>query len=261
MPPTLYSAGKTICQPLYQELIGTPVHTVKADDIATFLGKKLNGNYNGEMGNPLQRADGRHACAPFHGPEFDQDVRQVRPHSADRNHHSGCHLFSALPPGRTAGRHDRHEVRADEENYSLGALQEVLAAANRRYLEFLSALDDPSGGIGKLNHLSQTISQDSRSYRGFNFFDPRDEFVFQVIARGEFSIRGFHNRRLRSLLPGFNSGQVSRLLKRLRVHGLIKKIGHGYKYYLTALGRQVTALGLRLKNLVIIPHLALHSVP
>jgi DNA-binding IclR family transcriptional regulator len=85
--------------------------------------------------------------------------------------------------------------------------------------------------------------------------------VFQVIARGEFGIRGFHNRRLPSLLPGFNSGQVSRLLKRLRVHGLIKKIGHGYKYYLTALGRQVTALGLRLKDLVIIPHLALHSVP
>jgi hypothetical protein len=27
-------------------------------------------------------------------------------------------------------------------------------------------------------------------------------------------------------------------------------------YYLTALGRQVTALGLRLKNLVIVPELA-----
>jgi hypothetical protein len=38
-------------QGLYGELIGTAIHTVKADDIATFLGKKLNGNYQGEMGN------------------------------------------------------------------------------------------------------------------------------------------------------------------------------------------------------------------
>lgn len=61
---------------------------------------------------------------------------------------------------------------------------------------------------------------------------------------------------LRRRLPGLSSGQVSRLLKRLRTHGLIKKTAHGYKYYLTALGRQVTALGLRLKNLVIVPELA-----
>ena len=141
--------------------------------------------------------------------------------------------------------------------YSLGALREVLAAANRRYLEFLSALDDPSGGIGKLGHLSQTIHEDARSYRGFNFFDPRDELLFQVIARGEFNISGFHNRRLRAFLPEFTSGQGSRLLKRLRTHGLIKKTSHSYKYYLTALGRQVVALGLRLKNLVIIPQLTL----
>ena len=32
-------------------LIRTAIHTVKPDDIATFLGKKLNGNYQDEMGN------------------------------------------------------------------------------------------------------------------------------------------------------------------------------------------------------------------
>jgi hypothetical protein len=38
-------------------------------------------------------------------------------------------------------------------------------------------------------------------------------------------------------------------MKRLRTHGLIKKIGRTYKYYLTGLGKQVIALGLKLKNL------------
>jgi len=45
-------------------------------------------------------------------------------------------------------------------------------------------------------------------------------------------------------------------MKRLRVHGLIKKVGHTYKYYVTALGKQVIALGLKLKDLHIIPALS-----
>jgi DNA-binding HxlR family transcriptional regulator len=48
---------------------------------------------------------------------------------------------------------------------------------------------------------------------------------------------------------------ISRALKRLRVHGLIKRIGQTYKYYLTALGREVIATGIKLRELYIIPQL------
>lgn len=57
-------------------------------------------------------------------------------------------------------------------------------------------------------------------------------------------------------IPSTNSGQTSRLLKRLRSHGLIKKVGHTYKYYVTALGKQVVTTALKLRELVIIPQLA-----
>jgi hypothetical protein len=50
---------------------------------------------------------------------------------------------------------------------------------------------------------------------------------------------------------------VSRLLKRLRTHGLVKKVGHTYKYYVTAFGKVVVATALKLRELVIIPELAL----
>jgi predicted MarR family transcription regulator len=46
---------------------------------------------------------------------------------------------------------------------------------------------------------------------------------------------------------------VSRLLKRLRTHGLIKKVGHTYKYYVTAFGKEVVATALKIRELVIIP--------
>ena len=45
-------------------------------------------------------------------------------------------------------------------------------------------------------------------------------------------------------------------MKRLRIHSLAKRIGRTYKYYLTRLGKQVIALGLKLKNLYVIPELS-----
>jgi hypothetical protein len=58
------------------------------------------------------------------------------------------------------------------------------------------------------------------------------------------------------LIPGRKPGWISRCLKRLRVHGLIKRIGKTYKRYLTELGRRVVLTGLKLREMVIIPALA-----
>jgi len=141
-------------------------------------------------------------------------------------------------------------------NYSLAPLRELLLAANRRYLEFISTIEDNKAGTDKLNKISQPVEDNDRSYRGFNFFDPEDEELFQSLGSGQFNISGLQNKDLRRRLPGKNTGQISRLMKRLRSHGLIKKIGRTYKYYLTGLGKQVIALGLKLKNLYVIPELS-----
>jgi hypothetical protein len=49
----------------------------------------------------------------------------------------------------------------------------------------------------------------------------------------------------------FDASKVSRLLKRRRVHGLIKRIGRTYKYYLTALGRRALLAGLHIRTMVL----------
>ena len=71
--------------------------------------------------------------------------------------------------------------------------------------------------------------------------------MFETLLRGEHNIQGLRNADLRRRLP-LNAGQVSRLLKRLRVHGLIKRIGRTYKYYLTALGRRALLAGLQVRQ-------------
>ncbi len=100
---------------------------------------------------------------------------------------------------------------------------------------------------------SKTIIESERSYKGFNLFDDEDQLLFEAIASGEFTISGFQNKHLRDKLPGKSSAQISRTIKRLHVHGLIRKIGHTYKYYLSKFGSQLITMGLKLKELVIIP--------
>ena len=48
---TWCSGGRRTSKPIYGSLTRTAIHSVKPDNIATFLGKKLTGNYQGEMGN------------------------------------------------------------------------------------------------------------------------------------------------------------------------------------------------------------------
>jgi hypothetical protein len=141
--------------------------------------------------------------------------------------------------------------------YSLPALRELLEAANRRYLEFLSAIEDPRTGRNKLDKLSQPVEQEGRRYSGLNLFDADDENLLCSIVRGEFNISGLQNKTLRRHLPELNSGQMSRMLRRLRTHGLVKKVGHTYKYYVTSFGKEVVTTALKLRELVIIPQLTL----
>jgi len=79
---------------------------------------------------------------------------------------------------------------------------------------------------------------------------------FEVLARGEFNIRGFQNSMIRKFIPDLSSASVSRILKRLVLHGLIKKVARTHKYYLTKLGKAVITTGLKTRALFIIPSLA-----
>lgn len=110
-----------------------------------------------------------------------------------------------------------------------------------------------------LDRLSQPVEHEGRSYPGFNFFDADDD-LFRAIARGEFNIGRLQNKNLRRCLAGKTASPVSHLLKRPRLHGLVKKIGRTYKYYLTRFGKQVIATGMKLRELVVIPQLAFGQI-
>jgi hypothetical protein len=243
---------------IYGNLTRTAIHTVKPDNIATFLGRKQSTQYEGEMGNRFNiRIEGtriKHTMGLVSLKLYDKFGLILRIETTVNDLTFFKHYREVERRGGTT---ETKWASMQKTIYSLPALREILEAANRRYLEYLSAIEDPRNGRDKLDRLLQSVQKEGRSYPGFHLFDADGEALFSAIARGGFNISGMQNKTLHRFLPDKNSGQMSRLLKRLRVHGLIKKVGHTYKYYLTQLGKTVITTGLKLRELVIIPQLAL----
>jgi len=243
--------------PLYETLVRTAVHSVKPENIASFLGQKLHWNYQGEMGNNFNtRILGtriKHQMGAVSIKMYDKfgivlrietttnDVSQFR-HYREVQRHDGSRENKVAPMKKNI--------------YSLYILAQLLKDSNRRYLEFISTFDDPSDGVKKLIKISDPVKEDDRSYKGFNFFSQADQKLFEVLARGEFNINGFQNKMIRKFIPDLSPSSVTRILKRLLLHGLIKRVARSRKYYLTKLGKAVITTGLKTRALFIIPSLA-----
>jgi DNA-binding MarR family transcriptional regulator len=139
--------------------------------------------------------------------------------------------------------------------YSLYQLFIIMKAANYRYLEFVSSFDDNSDGKRKLIEVTSPVKENERSYRGLNFFEKRDLLILETISRGEYMTFGMQGKDIRGRIAGLSSSAMSRVFKRLRLHGLIERVQGSYKYFVTALGKEIIAAGLVIKNLVLIPAL------
>jgi hypothetical protein len=241
---------------IYEELVRTAIHSVKPENIATFLGRKLHGNYRGEMGNNFQtRIQGtriKHHMGKVSIKMYDKHALVLRIETTANDVSFFKHRREVH---RRDGSTEMKVAPLQKSIYSLPLLAKLLADANRRYIDFISAIDDPTSAMRDLEKVSRPARDNGRSWRGFNLFHGDDLDLFRVILRGEFNISGFKNKDIRAHMPGRTPSQISRLITRLRKHGLIKKIRNVYKYYLTKLGLRVVLTALKLREMYIIPAL------
>jgi hypothetical protein len=130
---------------------------------------------------------------------------------------------------------------------------EVCQQANERYLAALAAVDQPVP-LGELTEsLCQATQWHGGRARGLNPLAKDDAALLRAVSGGQFTITGFRNRDLRNLLyPSVSQdpketrqrcGAVTRQLRLLRAHGLIRKVPKSHRYLMTNKGRlAITAL-------------------
>jgi hypothetical protein len=244
-------------KPFYEQLSRQAVLAVKAEQVASFLGKKITPQLAQEIGSRFAtRIEGtciKHRFAKTGVKMYDKFGRVLRLETTTND-------VSFFKHHRKVEHQDGHSTRElaplKKTIYSLIDLREILLGCNRRYLEFLSALDDTSGGERDLARLTEPQHDTDRTIKGLNFFASDEQKLLRALQRPEFNIHGVRRADLKVFLAEYSDSRLSRQLRRMRVLGLIKRVARSYRYYLTRLGRAAIAAACSLTQFQIIPALA-----
>ncbi|MEO7852088.1 MAG: MarR family transcriptional regulator [Rubrivivax sp.] len=248
--------SREILVPLYDCISRQAVLAADAPRVAGFLGKKISPTLAQEIGSRLStRIEGRcikHYMGAAGVKVYDKFSRVLRVETTVNDvsffkHHRRVEHRDA---GAT-----RELAPLKKSIYSLIDLREILLGCNQRYLAFLSSLDDPSAGERDLQRLSQPRVGSDPSVKGLNFFNAADCMLLRTLQRGEFNIHGWRRADLLARVH-ISPSAMSRQLRRLHMLGLIKKVTHTYRYYLSRLGRAAIAAACSLTRFNIVPAMA-----
>jgi hypothetical protein len=128
---------------------------------------------------------------------------------------------------------------------NLPALRQVGFTANRRLLGVQTLSHDPITGAAALAQItSPVITPSGTRVAGLRLTDPRALALLHVLCVFRLLPGGFTNAVLRRHLAPLlgtdpdlmTSGQITYDLRRLRLHGLIERIPHTFRYQVTAAG-------------------------
>jgi hypothetical protein len=249
--------SETTLGPLYEQLSRQAVLAVKAEHVSSFLGKKLSPLLAQEIGSRLStRIEGtciKHRLGVATVKIYDKFKRVLRIETTIND-------VSFFKHHRKVEQRDGTTTRKlaplKKTIYSLIDLREILAGCNRRYLEFLSALEDTSAGARALDRITEPKRDGDRIHKGLNFFEPTEQALLRALQRPQFNIRGLRRADLKTDLPKLTPSALSRQLRRFRALGLLKRVSGTYRYYLTRLGRSAIAACCRVTEFVIVPALA-----
>ena len=130
---------------------------------------------------------------------------------------------------------------------------QICQQINERYVSALARVDDDTTLAELTGPLQQPRRWKGRRVRALHPFRNPDQVWLERVNRGEFALHGFRNRDRQALFfppPTVDpkerrrrSAWVSRQLRLLRAHGLIRKVAGAHRYHVTPYGRKaITAI-------------------
>jgi hypothetical protein len=235
---------------VYPALVRHAMHHFQSPDVMRFLGRKAHGNFTGELVTSFKdRPEGvrvKHWVRGNSVKMYDKagSVLRVETTIASTDDFKVLRPSNDRPNGRLQWKRLRKGV-AD-----LHRRAQLSQRSNERYLDALAAVDDTTPCARVFDAVARPVLDDGRRFRALRIGDANDLALLDAISRGEFATAGFRNRDLRQRLhPRVAeavqirraSAKVSRQLRLLRAHRLIRKVPKTHRYLLTERGRLLTA--------------------
>jgi len=251
---------------LYPWLIRHGMVCLASRDVMRFLGRKVpaqggvNGNFQGQVVTDVKRRpEGvriRHRLNRNSIKMYDKSGSVLRVETTIHDAKDMKVYRSA--EGRPKG--SKRWVPLRKGVSDLYRRTQVCQAANEQYLEAMASVE-PGVSLRELAEpLCRRVRWKRRGFRALHPWSAEDASLLAAIQHGEFALRGFRNREIRPLLYGQEngvapaeirrrSGAVTRKLRLLRAHKLIRKVPGTHRYKLTRKGRAAAAALLLAREL------------
>jgi DNA-binding HxlR family transcriptional regulator len=240
---------------LYPRFVHHAMSSFSSPDVMRFLGRwvpttsgKVFGQFKGEIRSDLKkRPEGvriKHSVNGNSIKAYDKQGSVLRVETTI-NHSEEFKVYRPSerdPKGPRAWRELRRGV-AD-----MARRAEVSRASNQRYLEALASTTASTPVATLVAKVCSPVTVGGKRCRALRPWSPEDGLLLETLADGKFVLNGFRNRDLRQRLGAFRHHDakpqtITRKLRLLRAHGIIRKAPKTHRYMLTLKGRTIlTAL-------------------
>ncbi len=230
---------------LYPSMVGHSFYGMRCADVFGFLGKKLTSNFNGEAvsdfkqrpigyrvrfrlgANSIKMCD-KSNCLRIETTINDPKILRVY---GIVHHRDGTTSRQWKPMGKSISNLYRHA--------------EIAKASNKRYIDALENIIPVKSVQKEIQDICGRKTEKGKIFTGFHVWEKDTPRLFQVISDGRYLLSGFTNKAIRqSIYPTSYRdkkirNKMTRLLKKLCVHGLVRKVPHSHRYHVSDKGRRI----------------------
>ena len=235
----------------YKTLVETAYFTFSSEDIYSFFGRNVSKIHNFSKGEIV--SDLRHRYQGYRI-KFKINNNQIKMYDKGNNLRIEVTInnpkdFKVLKEKERIIEHKSIEkekvwVPMGKSISNLYRYVEISKSITKRYIEALPDVNTDEVPISEINKISSSIEVNNRKYTGFNILEKGTLNLFSIISSGEYLINGFSNKLIREKyfkneITKKDINKLTRLLSKLKAHGIIKKVARKNKYYLTTNGRKI----------------------
>ncbi len=236
----------------YKKLVETTYFTFSSEDIYSFFGRNVSKIHNFSKGEIVSDLRNRYQGYRI---KFKINNNQIKMYDKGNNLRIEVTInnpkdFKVLKEKEKIIEHQSIEkekvwVPMGKSIANLYRYVEISKNITKRYIEALPEINTDEVPISEIEKISSSVAVGDKKYTGFNILQKDTLKLLSIISSGEYIINGFSNKNIRGKyfeieITKKEINKLTRLLAKLKAHGIIKKVARKNKYYLTTNGRKIT---------------------
>ena len=239
---------------IYPSLVGHAFYDFSCTDVFTFMGRRPDPRFQGEaVSDYKKRPVGCRVkfklksnsvkvydkCSVLRTETTINDPHEFKVFGTVR-HHDGTESRQWKPMGKSIS--------------NLYRYAEISKACNQRFLDSMTDIVPVKSTLEEIGTVCSGKTVKGKKVSGFNVWSPDVVRIMETVSDGRYLISGFRNKDIAAaIFPDICdrkklSSKTSRTLKKLRQHGLIKKVSHSRRYHVTSKGRRIMGALIELRR-------------